>query len=666
MGESMNKIFSKITLLSLLLTSGIMATEFRSPWLSERGPIRYIFETDEDERSSLDVYALAHRRESHKAFLKHGTNTSALTALFFNKEDFNIAESFPNAQINQNAKYYNPYLGLQTLKPRATYYEWGMNLGARLEYPVWKDKGRLGVRVNIPFRSVEIEREDVNTQVDNPEDEYILSTYTKVGNYVPPIGTGYQEPVDVIAKAYNIDFIASLFQDNARTSALQFADGSARVFGVEIAKDFNTNDKSFKTDIKPIAGVIAKTATGNPQTPNFNEWGYTAGVKTARENGSDIAETNGAGGYGVRAGDGANVYAVENRHNWAFDAGDDVKIATASLQSRAIRHNANTFPAAVQATEIMKAPNVAFFNTTNGDHNYSTFMDANSYPTNMPQYLKDSWLVLGYDNGQLVPGATVIKDSIDNALQQYTQDPYEWLLDRGYVFETQRRTGVGDIDIDFFYEHMFSESFLLEPFIGFRLPTGTGDDFSGNAYKAHLGNGEHFEIKLGLMAVNQLADWVNIKLDSFVSFVMQATEERCAVFEGSTIKNIGPKVNADVDWTYFVARLDATMFHPKTQDISATIGYEFYLKGKDNIHFKDSQATPLYGPHFTDPNDLLLANLSNDLAEANTDSISHKLRLEARVQINDYFELIGGASFTFAGQNIPRETDAHAGFNVKF
>lgn len=662
----MNKIFSKMTMLSLLLTTGLMATEFRSPWFSKRGPIRYIFEKDEEKKSSLDVYALMHRRESHKAFLKHGMDTSALTALFFNKEEFNIAESFPNAQMNQNAKYYNPYLNLQKVTPKATYYEWGMNLGAKLEYPIHKDKGRVGVRVNVPFRMIEIEREDVTPPVNNPEDEYILSQYTKVGNYVTDVaGVTYQPAVDIVAKAYNLDFIASLFQDNARTSALQFGNGSAKVFGTEIAKNFDINQGQFKSTIRPVAGVIEATATGFPQTPNFNDWGYTPGTVDNTNVGNDIAGIHGAGGYGKRDGsDGSTL--VENRYNWAFDAGDDVKITQASLRSRAIRDNVNTFPVANRNEEIMKAPNTAFFNSTGANKDYTSFMDANGYATNMPQYLKDSWLVLGYNNGQLVPGAAVIKDSIDNALKQYKQDPYEWLYERGYVFETESRTGVGDIDIDFFYEHMFSDKFLVEPFIGLRLPTGSGDNFSGNPYNVHLGNGEHFEIKLGVTGVNQLADWINVKLDSYVSFVLQGTEDRSAVFEGSTVKNIGPKVKADTDWTYFVASLDTTMFHPKTDDISATIGYEFYFKGEDNIHFKDNQATPFYGPHYTDPNDLLLANLSDELAQANTERIAHKLRVEVRAQINDYLELIGGASFTFAGQNIPRESDAHAGFNVKF
>lgn len=664
----MSKILLKVTLFSLLVARVATATEFRSPWLSEHGPIRYIFEKDDAQAYSLDVYTLMHRREAHKAFMKHGTDPQPLTALFFNKSDFTIEESFPNAQIAPSSKYYNPFLGLTIIKPRATYYEWGMNLGARFEYPVWKDKGRIGFRTNIPFRVIEIEREDITSRVDNPEDEFILNTYTKVGNFQSAAGAlanRYSEPVDIVAKAYNMDFLSRLFQDNAQTPALQFADASARVFGIQIAKDFDTNDGQFKTTIKPVAGVIADSGTGRPNDPNFNSWGYVAGNIDNLNAGSDVAGTGGAGGYGVRAGNGA-VLAVENRHNWAFDAGDDVKIAQASLQSRAIRDNAAAFPAVVQDTEIMKAPNTAFFTSVGAGNGYSTFMDAAGYPTLMPDYLKKSWLVLGYDNGQLVADAVTLKDAIENQVNMYKQDPYEWLLDKGYEFETQRRTGLGDIDLDVFYEYRFSDQFLAQGFLGVRLPTGGNDDFSGNPYQVHLGNGQHWEIKLGAMGAWQPIDWINLKLDSYLSFVLEATEQRCAVFQGSTVKNIGPKVDADTDWTYFVTRLDATLFHPKTQDISATLGYEFYYKTQDNIHFKDTQATPLYGPHVSDPTNLLLANLSNDLAAANTESIGHKIRGEVRIQINEWFEIIGGGAFTFAGKNLPRESDAHCGFNIKF
>ncbi len=671
----MSKILRQIFIPMLFICSGfVFASEIRSPWFSERGPIRYKFETDKDEDYSLDIYALAHRREAHKAFLKHGTDTQPLTALIFNKADFPLNQIFPNSQVNPAGEFYNPFMDLMTIKPRATYYEWGINLGARLEYPVYKNRGRIGLRMNIPFRSIEMEREDITSQVDDPTQDYILNRVTKVGNFVSTgENTGkYESPVDVLAKAYNIAFISKLFQDPARHSALQFADKSVKVFGVEIAKNFNLGDGQFLSTIKPIAGVIFNESGKTvPNEPNFNQsedglWGYK--IATIENKNIDKDITDGTyGGYGVRDGNGTSPLPVVNRYNWAFDAGDDVKKAQASLQSRQITKNFSAPLAANTEKEIMNAPNIAFFSNTNTiaeNVNYSSWMDA-GYPTLMPEELGKSWLVLGYNNGNLVPGAKTIADAIDNAVALYDEDPYEWLLNKGdYEFETQTRTGLGDIDLDLFYEHIFSDEWIAELMVGVRFPTGSGDDYTENPYKAHLGNGEHFEIKLGGMGAWKPLDWMNLKLDTYVSFVLEGNEKRCAAFEGAQIKNMGPRVDADVDWTYFVLRLDSTLFHPKTNDISATVGYEFYYKTKDNIHFKDRTITPWYGDK-TDGTSLA-ATINSGLAEKNTESIAHKLRGEVRIQINEWFELVGGGAFTFAGQNIQRELDAHGGFSVRF
>ncbi|MCG2756012.1 hypothetical protein L6269_00775, partial [Candidatus Dependentiae bacterium] len=616
---------------------------------------------------NLDIYALAHRREAHKAFLKHGTDTQPLTALIFNKADFPLNQIFPNSQVNPAGEFYNPFMDLMTIKPRATYYEWGMNLGARLEYPVYKNRGRIGLRMNIPFRSIEMEREDITSQVDDPTQDYILTRVTKVGNFVA--GPKYENSVDVYAKAYNINFISKLFQDPSRNPALQFANQSVKVFGVEIAKDFNTNEGQFLSTIKPVAGVIFNESGKTvPNEPNFTDalWGYVAANAAGIAIGNDIA-SGANGGYGARAGSGTSPLSVDKRYNWAFDAGDDVKKAADSLKSRQITNNFSAPLAAVPATEIMNAPNIAFFSNDNDtitNVDYSSWMDA-GYPTLMPEELEKSWLVLGYNNGNLVPGAKTIADAIDNAVALYDEDPYEWLLNKGdYEFETQTRTGLGDIDLDLFYEHIFSDEWIAELMVGVRFPTGSGDDYTENPYKAHLGNGEHFEIKLGGMGAWKPLDWMNLKLDTYVSFVLEGNEKRCAAFEGAQIKNMGPRVDADVDWTYFVLRLDSTLFHPKTNDISATVGYEFYYKTKDNIHFKDRTITPWYGDK-TDGTSLA-ATINSGLAEKNTESIAHKLRGEVRIQINEWFELVGGGAFTFAGQNIQRELDAHGGFSVRF
>ena len=270
----MRKRLIKLTLLGVMIANFAYATEFRSPWVSERGPLRYRFEKSDPDRYSLDIWSVAHRRESHKAFLKHGTDTKPLTALFFNKANFKLNEIFPDSVVDPDSKYYNPFMHLMTIYPRATYYEWGANLGARFEYPVWEDKGRIGLRAVIPFRTIEIERENIVDKTEDPIEYYRYIEPTKVANNAAdPVNAGayiYSNAVDISAKAYNLGFVTKLFINDDRVPAVVFADASVGIFGQEIATDFDTGVETFRANIKHNVGLIFNEANKNrPVGPNF-------------------------------------------------------------------------------------------------------------------------------------------------------------------------------------------------------------------------------------------------------------------------------------------------------------------------------------------------------------------------------------------------------------
>ncbi len=612
----MRSVFYKILLLCFFITGLAYATEMRTPWISERGPIRYIFEPVKEDGWSLDVFAIAHRKEAQKAYKDHGFETSPLSSLFFNKSDFAIADAFPNATMSTDAKYYNPYLEMTKIHPRVTYYESGVNLGARFECPVYKDIGRFGIRVNVPLRSIEIEREDITDKTEDPEEDYILARNIALETGAASDNNPGSLDVQRTVKAYSFDLLYRLFQDSDHTPAVQPGNNTFRVFGQELVAPNAgfANNKSIRVDLAaPVAGVIyKKVGSGVPGIPN---------------------EPQGA----------------RDEEHWAFNNQDTTnRDYTDAYVSDVGQSNDGV------ASDIIK--NAVFF----GDNVDYTGDNVD------PNLKNNGWLIFGYDNGALSAGATNIKNGIDDALKLYQENPYEWLWNHGnFEIESQSRTGLGDIDIDFFYEHRVSDKFIAEAVLGFRLPTGCDSDYSGNPYKVHLGNGEHFEIKLGGMLAWQPTYWINAKLDSYFSFVLSGREDRAAVFTGSTVKNIGPKVDADVDWQYFVLRLDTNLFHPQTEGLSATLGYELYIKGKDNIDFKQSTITPFYGDHY-DGENTLPGSLNGKLAAANTDGIGHKLRVEVRSQLNEWVELIGGGSIVFAGKNVPRDSDLHCGFSVKF
>ena len=383
------------------------ATEIRTPWISERGPISYVFDNMKDDKWSLDVFTIAHSKEAQKAFKHHGFETSPLSILFFNKSDFVIADSFPDSSMHKDAKYYNPFLEMTKIHPRVTYYERGINIGARFEYPVYKNKGRIGIRTNIPIRSIEIEREDITDTSGDPEEDYILSRSVALET-----GDDSDDGNDVqrTVKAYSFNLLYRLFQDSAHTPAVQAGQNSFKVFGQELAVPSAGlgNDKRMAADLEgPVAAVIyKKTGSGVPGVPN---------------------EPQGA----------------REEEHWAFNNADSQK----RDYSDAYVDESGLSGGGVES-DIIK--NAVFFKD-----------DIDYRENNVEPNLKNGgWLILGYNNGSLSAGATNIKNGIEDALNLYQENAYEWLYNRGaFEFETQSRTGLGDIDIDFFYEYIISKKF---------------------------------------------------------------------------------------------------------------------------------------------------------------------------------------------------------------
>ena len=287
--------------------------------------------------------------------------------------------------------------------------------------------------------------------------------------------------------------------------------------------------------------------------------------------------------------------------------------------------------------------------------------------------LANTWLIFRYDEasteGDKIAQETAmnIARNIYSRAQGLRETAADFLAANGIDLDSQIRSGLGDMDLDLFYEHSFSKRLIGELMLGFRFPTGGKASLCASPYAPALGNNGHFEIKIGGDIAWKIASWVNLKFDTYYSFVLKNTEKRMAAFQGATIKNFGPCVNADVDWGYYVGRLDFTFFHPKTSDIRSSLGYEFYYKTKDKICFNNRLQQTFLGQQFVDG--VLVANLQpldSCLASKNTESIGHKVRAETSCQINTWFEILAGGTVTFAGQNVFADSDAHAGFNILF
>jgi hypothetical protein len=266
-------------------------------------------------------------------------------------------------------------------------------------------------------------------------------------------------------------------------------------------------------------------------------------------------------------------------------------------------------------------------------------------------------------------------------------DPYCWLKENcGIVLQSNERIGLGDIDVDGFYEHTFNDQWRGELMLGVRFPTSTHNKQCKNPFAVSLGNGGHFELKLGAMGVWMPLSWMNIKLDLLYSFVLQKREKIPASFQGSCIKGFGPCADADVDWGYFLGHLDFNFFYCKA-DLSTTIGYELYYKTKDSICFKCnttnchclgqvwalSDGTPVT---INMPSAQVLAGnpsfqnfalgLDSCAAASNTERVAHRVRFETHWRATQCLSLYMGGAYTFAGKSISQENDIYAGLTVYY
>jgi len=146
-------------------------------------------------------------------------------------------------------------------------------------------------------------------------------------------------------------------------------------------------------------------------------------------------------------------------------------------------------------------------------------------------------------------------------------------------------------------------------------------------------------------------------------------EEVCATFKGSTIKGVGPRQEASVEWRYATVNLDCTLFHPDSPSCSAVVGYQFYWKGLDKVSYKSAKAESWLGKNYNritkeyDPN---LIDLDSSLLAKNTDSIAHRLRLEVSLRIGSYCEVLFGGAYTLAGKHVARDRDMHFGVHLTF
>ena len=262
-------------------------------------------------------------------------------------------------------------------------------------------------------------------------------------------------------------------------------------------------------------------------------------------------------------------------------------------------------------------------------------------------------------NNDPATGATKLREAIEVAIQNIDASVADFLEDNGVCVCDGRTKGLGDLDLEFYLGRNWGceNQWWTDLQLACRFPTGKEICNCKYLFKAQtpLGNNHHFEIRAGGEVGWDACDWVKFMIDGSYSWVLKHCEKVAAPFKGATIQNIGPCVNAEIKWQYFVGHADISFF--ANDCCGCDIGYELYHKKCDDICLCDKTATDLAGR----TGQLLDASVLS----ANTSRTAHKICTGVFTKTHDC-EIAAGFNTVVAGKNAPRDTDYYVALNVTF
>lgn len=262
----------------------------------------------------------------------------------------------------------------------------------------------------------------------------------------------------------------------------------------------------------------------------------------------------------------------------------------------------------------------------------------------------------------LVAPARTIQSRFNAIINSITSDIESLLAANGFSFQTQHSAGVGDLDTELYVRHdwqnwCWCNDVFAEGIFGVRFPTGRRNTTPNNALLVRPGNNRHFEIKLGGLFGGEVTNWLAIKADAWYSWALKRKENVAAPFQGATIKNVGPTIEADISWGYFVGDLDFTLMLPWTCAYTGVnVGYQAYVKTKDHVSLDVTTAVDFIGN--TQP-------LDPDVLEIRTKQVAHTVKAEVFRQC-DNWQIFAGFNHAFAGKNAPNQSDWYLGFFIYF
>lgn len=706
----MRKNLMKLAALAgLVLVGQLSATDFRAPIATQMGPLHYSFDKLHKKKSNFTFFTTGHFRETDEAFIKHGTSTHPLSQLIFGKSEFYISEAFQNGQTYEwgLTENLNPHLKTIKMAPRVSYSEMGVFFGANWDYPVWNNKGRVGIRGSLPIRWVRMERDqEKEDSVLGYQTDVVKNEIRYVNPFTPSASDGSTDSAPgriMNASSYRLELLRGMGYVNT-DGTIQFAFDPFKHPGQPGAPSIGSVIYNLNADQVKNYGATGGVINSN-KIPFVVIKSENKGLPPYHRGGALLVDKNGAP---VNVfGDETKViypktFTVAGPHTPEVKQSDVELVNLTATGEGPEDWSAAAFSNNEEQYKNLFAPQgtVDASSVTSCCNSCNSCDTCNSCDSCEPG-VKDLWVTSIHGaNGVLIsPVAGSGVYFIDRLLEYYSDDMEEWLRERGFIMATDEETSLGDIPVELFYEHSFNDSWRGELCFGVKFPTGNGGHkYSENPFRVQTGNGSHWEIKLGGLVAWQAIRWMNVKLDLAYNFALSETEKRHAAYKGSCIKNFGPCAEADVDWGYFVGNLDFNFTHPKSKKVNGMIGYELYYKTEDKINFKTDCCTTSCASSCDCPSDCdkyknstwlgklwtdadgnaasatvkgtqwsdFKMCLDNDAARRGTEQWGHRLRLEGTYKLSKYCVTSVGALYTFAGQNIPNEADIHCACKVNF
>ena len=601
-------------------SGSVRSESIHAPMLCEHGPLRYLFDFDEPATDrNLKLWSAAYSRYASAAYIDTmGTQTDELSRLFFNHADFKLTEAFPDCLVSQNSEFYNPLVRTVHLHTKADYREKSVVFGGRYALPVYKDVGRVGIRVALPIKTVEVRRLDSDSVPRGADLQEVMAI---AGQVVPPQSGAATTATNV--PMVRLDFAEALVQSRRNNPALTLSDPNrAPTIGGQIISDANLSGgaSALATSIQNCVALVRSPEGFIPRPPEVKN---TAVVTSATLDGTDA----------VLPADGNAECQMIYRLETVGNPGKYSNLAdetTTDVDERRARQRLKE--------ELWLIPRISATDST----------------------------LSSYAAGGALKTLTDLSS-------QVTENAYEWMKDKGYVFETSNYSGFSECLIDFFYEHALGDKCYGELSLGLSVPVAqekkadTIKNYS-SPYHVHLGNAKHWEVKLGASLAAQPLSRLNVKVDGYYSFVLPHEEMRHASFRGAGVKGVGPLVPVFVNWNYCVGRVEATVFHFKARAISNMVGYEIFYKCRDALEFPSNSMNTWLGRTFAADGSVLRNDFPLDatVATENTRVIAHRCKFETSFRATTQCEFSLGFGYTFAGQNAPQTIDGSFALNVSF